>query len=736
MELVQDEVVIEEPAPIDFNWCEEISNCGDLISEKDIPATIEEEVVAASVYDDTDESFDNQSSSQEIKSNDESHSAVNRKRNKQQTGAARRSIIIGSANPRSLLKTNFLGEKSQMATELKFTKTLVINRSLLKNATIPDQDFPIKLPLPKQKKKSDVSVATTDTTITKFKHSIKMKKNSSSNGTGGSGRVPFQSKNLRKLSKQLQQRTDAIARSGNTEKTSFGLKSVQPNNRGASGKGGKIHTTTTTTSVGKGNKRFVDLHGENITINHDVEGVGDDLNEDVKYAPITCSNTVKIDKNCDTDSDLEIEVDIETDNTAAATTTTMLMTKNDESTTKLLPSESKDTSSPAKSVEKITSSHHLQSINQHKDYPDNLASIMESNDKPIVEHCLDSHTITDLEKYFHSEFFEGRPTKTPERYVKIRTYILDTWSNIKPAYVSKTAIRNGLKNCGDVNCIGRIHSLFEQIGAINFGYDGIQFTYIRPLTELQKWFTQSQIKGGGGHSTVSGNNNTAAGLGKDFDFQKFDRRQRTKTLSESNSSSECVVDVNYTLRHDDSGPTQLIVAPSINANETAVKFPRHGKRSQIPIELELIECHRFGIENLAPFKVSITLSTLLCIQLHSLSAKHEVMGFLGGYRSKTVGRNKLSLTRYKPCKTSEQNGTMCEMCPISQVEQSSSLIAEGNELLGWFHSHPKFPPNPSRTDVRTQAEMQHQFVDKPFIGFILGCIDMKYKYVEMIVLSI
>ena len=39
------------------------------------------------------------------------------------------------------------------------------------------------------------------------------------------------------------------------------------------------------------------------------------------------------------------------------------------------------------------------------------------------------------------------------------------------------------------------------------------------------------------------------------------------------------------------------------------------------------------------------------------------MGFIGGHRSKSVGRNKLSLTRYKPCRTSQQSGTMCEMCP-------------------------------------------------------------------------
>lgn len=39
----------------------------------------------------------------------------------------------------------------------------------------------------------------------------------------------------------------------------------------------------------------------------------------------------------------------------------------------------------------------------------------------------------------------------------------------KPNYLNKTSVRPGLKNCGDVNCIGRIHMYLECTGAINFG---------------------------------------------------------------------------------------------------------------------------------------------------------------------------------------------------------------------------------------------------------------------------
>lgn len=46
---------------------------------------------------------------------------------------------------------------------------------------------------------------------------------------------------------------------------------------------------------------------------------------------------------------------------------------------------------------------------------------------PDQEIELDMDTITEDEKQAIPEFFEGRPSKTPERYLKIRNFILDQW---------------------------------------------------------------------------------------------------------------------------------------------------------------------------------------------------------------------------------------------------------------------------------------------------------------------
>lgn len=96
-------------------------------------------------------------------------------------------------------------------------------------------------------------------------------------------------------------------------------------------------------------------------------------------------------------------------------------------------------------------------------------------DVPEQELVIQNTEILEVEQFVHAEFFEGRPTKTRERYLKIRNHILNSWNKSKPNYLSKTAVRLGLKNCGDVHCISRIHSLLEQIGAINFNKSGMFF---------------------------------------------------------------------------------------------------------------------------------------------------------------------------------------------------------------------------------------------------------------------
>ena len=87
---------------------------------------------------------------------------------------------------------------------------------------------------------------------------------------------------------------------------------------------------------------------------------------------------------------------------------------------------------------------------------------------PLEERIIDLNIITDEEKRIHWDFFEGRVSKTPERYIKIRNSIVQEWRRVKPRYLTKTSVRPSLKNCGDVNCISRVHAYLELTGTINF----------------------------------------------------------------------------------------------------------------------------------------------------------------------------------------------------------------------------------------------------------------------------
>lgn len=249
--------------------------------------------------------------------------------------------------------------------------------------------------------------------------------------------------------------------------------------------------------------------------------------------------------------------------------------------------------------------------------------------------------------------------------MKIRAYILNAWNDNKPSYVSKTTVRSGLKHCGDVNCISRIHSLLEQLGAINFGYAGEHFDYIRPLAKLKEYFLQpTRTK----QNCKGDNNSMYPGS------MILERKQRTKPtqLKEDNG-----VDANYTVSHIN-GVTTVVIG-SVTERET-YNMLRAKVYTSNP-ELELIECMRFTKDRIAPFKVTISLSTLLCLQLHSLSSKNEVIGILGGFCTKSVGRNKLSITRYKPCNTSEQSRTMCEMCPSKFITKFAIALSQCDFFL-------------------------------------------------------
>ena len=74
--------------------------------------------------------------------------------------------------------------------------------------------------------------------------------------------------------------------------------------------------------------------------------------------------------------------------------------------------------------------------------------------------------------------------------------------------------------------------------------------------------------------------------------------------------------------------------------------------------------------------------------------------------------------------------TNVEMDPTSELEVRTTIKEEGNIIVGWYHSHPTFPPDPSLVDLENQRTYQKLFaqgsedgeggIGGPFVGCIVG----------------
>lgn len=66
----------------------------------------------------------------------------------------------------------------------------------------------------------------------------------------------------------------------------------------------------------------------------------------------------------------------------------------------------------------------------------------------------------------------------------------------------------------------------------------------------------------------------------------------------------------------------------------------------------------------------------------------------------------------EPC-NSVSTGLQCEMDPVSQTQACDVLSSLGFSVVGWYHSHPSFHPNPSVRDINTQDQFQVKMSGPP-----------------------
>uniref|UniRef100_A0A6I8QVK9 Myb-like, SWIRM and MPN domain-containing protein 1 n=1 Tax=Xenopus tropicalis TaxID=8364 RepID=A0A6I8QVK9_XENTR len=311
---------------------------------------------------------------------------------------------------------------------------------------------------------------------------------------------------------------------------------------------------------------------------------------------------------------------------------------------------------------------------------------------------IDRNLILDEEKQAIPEFFEGRQAKTPDRYLRIRNYILDQWENCKPKYLNKTSVRPGLKNCGDVNCIGRIHTYLELIGAINFGCEQAIYNRPRPV---------DKTKGKEGKDTLEA-------------YKLAHRLQSMRTRKRR------VRDPwgNWCDAKDLEGQTyeHLSAEELARRHEEKIKSYKYSKGTRqvkryvrYYLSISIQWCEKL----FAPFQVKVTCEAMLILDLHAHVSMAEVIGLLGGRY--TESESVVEICAAEPC-NSLSTGLQCEMDPVSQTQASEALASRGYSVIGWYHSHPAFDPNPSIRDIDTQAKYQNYFSrgGAKFLGMIIS----------------
>ena len=106
------------------------------------------------------------------------------------------------------------------------------------------------------------------------------------------------------------------------------------------------------------------------------------------------------------------------------------------------------------------------------------------------------------------------------------------------------------------------------------------------------------------------------------------------------------------------------------------------------------------------------------MQVHSHLLKHEVIGFMAGYTlsQKKAEKKTLVITEVYPAETlkpknASKNGEMylernVELCPESATNIQKKTAQRGQEILGWYHSHPYFEAQPSCIDLLNHENYQ------------------------------
>lgn len=147
--------------------------------------------------------------------------------------------------------------------------------------------------------------------------------------------------------------------------------------------------------------------------------------------------------------------------------------------------------------------------------------------------------------------------------------------------------------------------------------------------------------------------------------------------------------------------------------------------------LTMVKCEPFcgqpnsGVVGCQPFGIKVQSNVLLGMDFHAHLMTSEIIGFLAG--EWTPATRTIHVKAIFPCRSlpTEHNHVNVEMDPTSEFEVRQEIEKRNMRIVGWYHSHPTFTPDPSLVDIENQTSYQSLFKDEamneePFVGAIVG----------------
>lgn len=139
----------------------------------------------------------------------------------------------------------------------------------------------------------------------------------------------------------------------------------------------------------------------------------------------------------------------------------------------------------------------------------------------------------------------------------------------------------------------------------------------------------------------------------------------------------------------------------------------------------LVEAVPFSsIGRVQPFLINITSSATLLIDFHCHLTSSEVCGYLGG--TWDFNTHNLSITHTFPLLNSRFDR---DKSADSEYAIQKAMLEKNVQLVGWYHSHPRFSAQPTLRDCDKQMDYQIKLrgtsdsTYTPCVGFILSSYD-------------